>query len=113
MRDHLQAAGVSTFYIEPDAPWQNGYAESFSGRFRDDLLESELFADLREARVLSAWWKNEYNHRRPHSSPGYRTPAQFAASHAGPPLHLGAAPLDTATDRHATEHQPALTETGT
>ena len=46
---------------------------------RDELLNAELFADLREAKALAASWQNEYNHRRPHSSLGYLTPAAFAA----------------------------------
>jgi transposase InsO family protein len=82
LRRFLAAAGVGTLYIEPGAPWQNGYAESFNGRRRDELLNSENFADLAEARALSTWWQNEYNHRRPHSSLGYRTPAEYAASQA-------------------------------
>ncbi len=53
---------MSTLYIEPWAPWRNGYAESFDGLFGDELPESELFADLREVGALSACWKNEYNH---------------------------------------------------
>lgn len=80
IRRYLEQAGVETLYIEPGAPWENGYAESFGGRVRDEFLNAELFADLREAKGLSGWWKNQYNHRRPHSSLGYQTPAEFAAS---------------------------------
>ena len=80
IRRYLERAGVKTLYVEPGSPWQNGFAESFGGRVRDEFLNQELFTDLKEARGLSAWWKNEYNHRRPHSSLGYRTPAEFAAS---------------------------------
>ena len=114
IRTFLEQAGVQTLYIEPGAPWQNGYAESFGGRFRDELLNAELFADLREAKQLSAMWRNDYNHRRPHSSLRYQTPAEFAASHAGPPLRLGAPPLAYATAQHATESQtPTLITSGT
>jgi len=67
--------GVENLYIEPGAPWENGCAESFRSRVRDVLLNEELFADVREARALAAAWKNEYNHRRPHSSLGYVPPA--------------------------------------
>ena len=110
IRRLLGQAGVETLYIEPGAPWQNGYAESFGSRLRDELLNAELFADLREAKALSARWRNDYNHRRPHSSLGYQTPAEFAASLAGPPLRLGAAPLAAAPGQQATESdQPTLT----
>ncbi len=87
----LSSARVQTLYIEPGSPWENGYAESFHGRLRDELLEGELFTCLAEAKMLSTQWRLEYNHRRPHSSLGYVTPAAFAASLAEPPV--GAAPL--------------------
>jgi transposase InsO family protein len=96
IRRHLGSAHVATLYIEPGAPWQNGYAESFGGRFRDELLNCELFADLREAKALSGWWKIEYNTRRPHSSLGYRTPVEFAASCASPPVGLATLALGRA-----------------
>jgi len=91
MRDFLKATEVEALYIEPGSPWQNGYAESFNSRFRDELLNGEIFGDLREAKALSVYWRNEYNHERPHSSLGYIPPARFAATLAASPL--GAAPL--------------------
>lgn len=101
IRRFLAQAEVQTLYIAPGSPWQNGYAESFNSRLRDELLSQESFADLKEAQSLAGWWRNEYNHRRPHSSLGYATPAEFAASLAAPPLRLGAAPLACATGRQA------------
>jgi len=83
MRQYLETAGVRTLYIEPGAPWENGYAESFHGRLRDELLDRELFADVREAKSMAARWQNDYNHRRPHSALKYLTPAAFAASLGG------------------------------
>jgi len=103
IRRFLAQAGVQTLYIEPGAPWQNGYAESFNSRLRDELLSQEMFADVKEAASLADHWRNHYNHRRPHSSLGYMTPAAFAASHGGPALRLGAAPLACAPARHAIE----------
>jgi len=79
IRSWLEAAAIGTLYIAPASPWENGYAESFFSRLRDELLNAELFADLRQAKALAASWQNEYNHRRPHSSLDYLTPAAFAA----------------------------------
>lgn len=79
IRRWLKEAGVQTLYIEPGSPWQNAYSESFNSRFRDELLNGELFTSLTEARVLCDDYKLEYNHRRPHSSLDYSTPAAFAA----------------------------------
>jgi putative transposase len=112
----LAQAGVATLYIEPGAPWQNAYAESFNSRFRAEVLSQESFADLAEAREVSAWWQNHYNHRRPHSSLGYQPPARFAAqlreSLGSPPLRLGAAPLACATACPAIESDQPSTLIG-
>jgi transposase InsO family protein len=94
MRRYLEAANVGTLYIAPGSPWENGYAESFHGRLRDELLDAELFADLREAKALAAAWRSEYNTRRPHSSLDYQTPAAFAARCASRAASLGALPPD-------------------
>lgn len=114
IRQFLQQAGVQTLYIEPGAPWQNGYAESFNSRLRDELLNQELFADVKEAGSLADHWRNDYNHRRPHSSLDYMTPAAFAASLGGPALRLGATPLACAPARQAIESStPTLIKPGT
>ena len=102
IRSFLAAAGVETLYVEPGSPWENGYAESFHSRLRDELLDADVLEGLRHAKALATSWKNEYNHRRPHSSLGYRTPASFAASLADPPV--GAAPLPA--DQPAEETLP-------
>jgi hypothetical protein len=66
---------VETLYIEPGSPWQNGYAESFYSRFRDEFLAVEEFESLAAARRLTNAWKEDYNRVRPHGSLDYRTPA--------------------------------------
>ncbi len=76
----LEVSEVGTLYIEPGSPWENAYAESFIGRFGDELLKREAFACLMEAKVLVEEYRENYNHRRPHSALGYRTPSEFAAS---------------------------------
>jgi transposase InsO family protein len=74
----LASLGVETLYIEPGAPWQNGYAESFNSRLRDEFLEMNYFNTLAEAKELARRWKEHYNTQRLHSSLGYTTPAEFA-----------------------------------
>jgi putative transposase len=86
IRRWLEAAKVDTLYIEPGSPWENGYAESFHSKLRDELLNVEEFETLAMARALGMSWRLEYNHRRPHSSLGYRTPAAFAGSLAPAPV---------------------------
>jgi transposase InsO family protein len=70
---------IETLYIEPGSPWENGYAESFHSRLRDEFLATEVFESLAAARKLTATWKDDYNYHRPHSSLGYVAPVEFAA----------------------------------
>ena len=78
---------MSTLFIAPGSPWENGYSESFNSRCRDEFLDRELFWNVREAAVLAEQHRVEYNLERPHMSLGYLTPAQFAAG-AAPPVLL-------------------------
>jgi putative transposase len=75
----LARATVRTLYIQKASPWENGYVESFNGKLRDELLNRELFLSVPEARYVLDEWRAEYNHRRPHSSLGWQTPAAYAA----------------------------------
>ena len=84
IRSWLASAKVGALYIEPGSPWENGYAESFHSKLRDELLNAEVFETLPHAKALGLAWRLDYNHRRPHSSLGYRTPAEYAASLSGP-----------------------------
>ena len=76
----LEEMHVGTLFIEPGSPWENAYGESFNGRLEDELLGSEIFTTLAEARWLAESWRREYNTERPHSSLGYLTPEEFAAA---------------------------------
>jgi putative transposase len=75
---HSEAVGLEMLYIAPGSPWENGFAESFFSRLRDELLNVEEFTNLAEARWLARRRKEEHNHERPHSSLGYQTPNEFA-----------------------------------
>ena len=70
--------GVTTLFIEPGSPWENGYNENFNGKLRDELLNGEIFYILKEAKVLIERWRHHYNTVRPHSALGYRPPAPEA-----------------------------------
>ena len=75
VRKWLGRLGVTTLFIEPGSPWENGYIESFNGKLRDGLLNGEIFTTLLEAKVLIENWRKEYNTIRPHSSLNYKPPA--------------------------------------
>jgi putative transposase len=76
------ASGVGTLYIDPGAPWGNAYSETFVSRLRDELLDREVFANLKEAQALAQDYREYYNHHRPHGALGYLSPAEFAAIEA-------------------------------
>ena len=80
VRAWLKQSGVETLYIAPGSPWENAYSESFNSRLRDEWLNRELFETLAEAKVMTEDYRLDYNHRRPHSALGYRTPAAYAAA---------------------------------
>ena len=76
-----QSHGIEHLLIEPGRPMQNGYIESFNGRFRDECLNEHVFTNLANARAVIAAWRRDYNEVRPHSSCGRMPPAQFAVLH--------------------------------
>jgi putative transposase len=73
--------GITLKLIQPGKPMQNGYIESFNGKFRDECLNEHWFSTLAEARAIVATWRRDYNENRPHSSIGYLTPAEYGALH--------------------------------
>lgn len=89
----LARLDIEALYIEPGSPWENGYAESFHSRLRDEFLALEEFETLTAARRLTAQWRTNYNDDRPHSSLNYQTPSEFAAGLTSTPARqTGAAP---------------------
>jgi len=78
VRDWIGAVGARTAYIEPGSPWENGYCESFNARFRDELLNGEIFYTLKEAQIVIEQWRRHYNTVRPHSALGWKPPAPEA-----------------------------------
>ena len=74
VRSWLLRVGVTTLFIQPVSPWENGSGESFNSKLRDECLNGEIFTTLAEAKVLIARWRREYNEQRPHSALGYRPP---------------------------------------
>jgi putative transposase len=79
VRSWLEATGSGALYVAPASPWQNGYAESFHSKLRDEFLNREDFESQAQAQALGTLWKQEYNTERPHSSLAYQTPSEYAA----------------------------------
>lgn len=63
---HLPA---ETAVAELDSPWDEDGAELVGTRLRDEVLTSQAFATLAEAKTLLANWRGQYNETRPQHSP--------------------------------------------
>ena len=73
------ARGIQLDFIAPGKPMQNGFIESFNGRFRDECLNAEWFHTLTEAQERTEAWRVDYNQARPHSALGDMAPEQYVA----------------------------------
>jgi putative transposase len=104
VKEWLGAVGIQTLHIEPGSPWENGYCESFNSRFRTEFLDRETFRTLPEAQVMTERHRLKHNHERPHSSLGYKTPAEFAATWKGE----GFAPTALRPHPSTTNHEVAV-----
>ncbi len=70
---------MKALYIEPGAPWENAYSKIFISHSGEELLEREVFANLKEAKAstkvatactspLVTVAAHEPPHRRPRKS---------------------------------------------
>jgi putative transposase len=58
-------------------PTDNAFAEAFNARFRQECLNQHWFLSLDDARQKIEDWRFEYNHFRPHSALGQKTPKEY------------------------------------
>jgi len=87
VRQWLKDGGVGTLYIAPGSPWENAYIESFNSRLRDELLNAEVFGNLREAkaqvgdvlRQAAILCRARKHAGAPHGDPGSPETAEAAA----------------------------------
>ena len=89
VRDWIKAVGAKTAYIEPGSPWENGYCESFNARFRDELLNGEVFYTLNRGSNHHRTMAETLQHHQttqcfglPPASPGNHRPDGPKAGHA-------------------------------
>ena len=80
VRGLCHRCGINAAYIAPGKPWQNGYAESFHSRLPVQYLDGEAFWGVRDARVGLSSYRRYFNTECLHSSLGYLTPTEYAAS---------------------------------
>lgn len=73
----LRRLNIQISRSKPGCPWENGYQESFFGKFKVELGDPNRFKTLGE--LISAIYETiyYYNHRRIHTALRM-SPAQFA-----------------------------------
>ncbi len=90
---------VQLQFITPGRPMENGYIESFHGKFREECLNEHWFLTLDDARETIESWRLDYNQVRPHTALAYRTPEEFARAmkmwKANDASHIFTAPATT------------------
>jgi putative transposase len=72
----LHNSRIEQLFIYPGKPWLNGYIESFNGKYRDEFLNMESFANLIEFNEKALAFTAEYNQNRAHSALKYATPQE-------------------------------------
>ncbi|WP_240550335.1 integrase core domain-containing protein [Candidatus Roseilinea sp. NK_OTU-006] len=48
---------VGPTFVDPGCLWQNGFVESFHGKFRDECLNREWFKSIQEATIVIEQWR--------------------------------------------------------
>ena len=72
------ANGVTLDLSRPGKPTDNAFIEALNAHLRQECLNQHWFLSLAEACAKLEQWRKMYNHERPHSRLGYRTPEEFA-----------------------------------
>jgi len=62
----------------PGKPTDNASIEAFNARLLQECLNQHWFLSFAPACAKVEHWWEMYNHERPHSRLGYRTPEEFA-----------------------------------
>ena len=68
---------VTLVFSRPGKPVDHTVGEAFNGSLRRECLTRHWFASLAEAQAMLESGRVDYNHQRPHSSLGHRTPHAF------------------------------------
>ena len=76
LQEWSTGSGNSTAYDPPGSPWEKPFAEWFTGRFRDELLNIELFMTFQETRLMAEQHRIECHTYRPHSALQVRMPLE-------------------------------------
>ena len=74
----MEAWCDARLHSRPGKPTDNGYIESFNGRFRDECLNVHQFYSLEDARTQFEAWQIDYNQNRLYSALGHLASSEYA-----------------------------------
>jgi len=83
LQDWLTKVGIKPIQIYPGSPWENGYNERFNGTLRREVLNTEWFTSIDQARIVINTWLKQYNHIRPHQALGMHPPVPETSARSG------------------------------
>jgi len=69
--------GIKHIRIQKGKPSQNGFVERFNRFYREDVLDANIFEQLKQVRNLTDLWMDDYNKYHPHKNLGDRSPIEF------------------------------------
>lgn len=78
--------GVVLDFSRPGKPTDNSFVEAFNGKVRAECVDQNWFLSLADAQLKCEAYRQKYNHERPHSSIGNKSPVEFMKS-IGVPCH--------------------------
>jgi putative transposase len=84
LKEWAASSSIGITYIQPGKPTQNSLIERFNRTFRQEVLDSFLFKNLKDLRKFANAWIWIYNNERPHQGLNYLTPHEFLLKYGKP-----------------------------
>lgn len=78
-----ESRDIKLRHIQPGKPVQNAFIERFNRTYREDVLDAYIFSNVKELKLITEEWVEDYNNNYPHQSLNGKSPKQYAAINCG------------------------------